>query len=200
MVLGSSGVSVCIVSQESSVCSHFCKSVKNKFLYTMTATPAKPSPIPENTGLIVRHPMGLPITAGCDTARGQTRVCSDDLNHCATRGSGKEGRTLAWTEQGSAIVIGILDLSVFVFVRAMCFLATICVGLQTIEMILPVKYMKTITVWQGCDTKIQVTMRPYSEYFHSPSSLQASKQVRTYTHQPRHQLILSKVGVKFVSL
>ena len=148
------------------------------------ATPANPSPIRENTGLIVCRPMGLPITAGCDTARGRTRVCIDDLNHCATWGSGKEGRTLDWMEQGSAIVIGILDLSVVVFVRAMCFLATICVGLQTIEIILPVKYMESVTLWQGCDTKIQVTMRPYSEYFHSPSSLQASKQVRAQTHTP----------------
>jgi hypothetical protein len=32
---------------------------------------------PDDTEPIVRHPMGLPITAGCDTAWNQTRVCSD---------------------------------------------------------------------------------------------------------------------------
>jgi hypothetical protein len=44
----------------------------------MTACPpAKPSPNPDNAGPIVHRPMGLPITAGCDTSRDRTRVCSD---------------------------------------------------------------------------------------------------------------------------
>ena len=40
-------------------------------------TPAKPSPKPDDTGPILRRPMGLPITAGCDTAWDWTRVCSE---------------------------------------------------------------------------------------------------------------------------
>ena len=32
---------------------------------------------PSDAGPIVRRPMRLPITAGCDTARIQTRDCSD---------------------------------------------------------------------------------------------------------------------------
>ena len=48
---------------------------------------------PDDAGLIVRRPMGLPITAGCDTAWIRTRVsvatplalrCSA-LDRCATR-------------------------------------------------------------------------------------------------------------------
>ena len=38
---------------------------------------AKPSPNSGDAGPIVCRPMGLPITAGCDTARDQTLVCSD---------------------------------------------------------------------------------------------------------------------------
>ena len=52
---------------------------------------AKLSPNPDDTGPIVRHPMGLPFTAGCDTA-GRTPGCSDTttlrcsaLDRCATR-------------------------------------------------------------------------------------------------------------------
>ena len=36
-----------------------------------------PWPNPNDAGPIVRHPMGLPITAGCDTAWNRTRVCND---------------------------------------------------------------------------------------------------------------------------
>jgi hypothetical protein len=36
---------------------------------------AYPEPNLDHAGLI--DPMGLPITAGCDTAWNQTRVCSD---------------------------------------------------------------------------------------------------------------------------
>jgi hypothetical protein len=32
---------------------------------------------PKEAGPIVHRPMGLPITAGCDTAWNQTRVCRD---------------------------------------------------------------------------------------------------------------------------
>ena len=32
---------------------------------------------PNDNGAIVRRPIGLPITAGFDAARDQTRVCSD---------------------------------------------------------------------------------------------------------------------------
>ena len=46
------------------------KSVKNKFLFTMTAYPGQRRPI-------ARSPMGLPIMAGCDSAWNRTRVCSD---------------------------------------------------------------------------------------------------------------------------
>jgi hypothetical protein len=46
-------------------------------------TTAKPSPNQDNAGPVVRRPMGLPITASCDTARDQTRdrtrVYSDAL-------------------------------------------------------------------------------------------------------------------------
>ena len=38
---------------------------------------AYPGPNTDGAGPIVRHPMGLPITAGCDTAWKPTRVCSD---------------------------------------------------------------------------------------------------------------------------
>jgi hypothetical protein len=50
-------------------------------------------PNPDDAGPIVKRPMGLPITAGCDTAWNQTRVavvttlvlrCSA-LDRCATR-------------------------------------------------------------------------------------------------------------------
>ena len=37
----------------------------------------RPNPNPDDTGPIVRRPMGLPITAGCDTAWKRTRICSD---------------------------------------------------------------------------------------------------------------------------
>ena len=36
-----------------------------------------PNPNPDDAGTIMRHPMGLPITAGSDTEWNQTRVCSD---------------------------------------------------------------------------------------------------------------------------
>jgi hypothetical protein len=38
---------------------------------------AKPSPSPDDAGPILRCPMGLPITAGYDTVKEQTGVCSD---------------------------------------------------------------------------------------------------------------------------
>ena len=54
------------------------KSIKDKFLPYNDGLP-RPNPFsnPNATGPIVRRPMGLPITSGCDTARDQTRVCSD---------------------------------------------------------------------------------------------------------------------------
>ena len=53
----------------------------------------RPNLNPDNDGPIVHRPMGLPITAGCDTAWNRTRVCSDDtlalrcsaLDCCATQ-------------------------------------------------------------------------------------------------------------------
>ena len=36
-----------------------------------------PNPNPDDAGPNVRHSMGLPITAGCDTAWNRTRVCRD---------------------------------------------------------------------------------------------------------------------------
>ena len=50
------------------------KAVKNKFLFTMTAYPG---PNLDDAGPIVHRPMGLPITAGCDTAWNQTMVYND---------------------------------------------------------------------------------------------------------------------------
>ena len=47
-------------------------SVKTKFFFAMTAYPG---PNPDRP--IVRRPMGLPITASCDTAWNQTRVCTE---------------------------------------------------------------------------------------------------------------------------
>ena len=44
---------------------------------TRTSRPAKPSPNPDEAGPIMRRLMGLPVVAFCDTARDQTRVCSD---------------------------------------------------------------------------------------------------------------------------
>jgi hypothetical protein len=41
----------------------------------MTAYPGE-NPNQDDTGPIVRHSMGLPITAGCDTTWNRTRVCS----------------------------------------------------------------------------------------------------------------------------
>ena len=38
---------------------------------------ARPKPDPDDAGPIVRHPMGLPIMADCDTDWNKTRVCSD---------------------------------------------------------------------------------------------------------------------------
>jgi hypothetical protein len=49
------------------------------------APPAKLSPNPDDAGPIVCRPMGLSITAGCDTAWDQPRVCSDALDRYATR-------------------------------------------------------------------------------------------------------------------
>ena len=46
-------------------------SVKNKFLFTMTACTG---PNPGDTRPIVHRPRGLPITAGCDTSWIRTRV------------------------------------------------------------------------------------------------------------------------------
>uniref|UniRef100_A0A4W5PN94 Protein kinase domain-containing protein n=1 Tax=Hucho hucho TaxID=62062 RepID=A0A4W5PN94_9TELE len=46
------------------------------FYFTMTAYPGK-NPSTNPAGPIVRRPMGLPFTAGCDTARDRTRVSSD---------------------------------------------------------------------------------------------------------------------------
>ena len=48
----------------------------NKFLFTMTAYPGQTLTL-DDAEPIVRHPMGLPIMAGCDTAQDWTRVCSD---------------------------------------------------------------------------------------------------------------------------
>jgi hypothetical protein len=45
------------------------------------APPAKPSPNPDDAGPIVHRPMGLPITAGCDTARERTLSA---LDHCTS--------------------------------------------------------------------------------------------------------------------
>ena len=56
-----------------SICGHLRKSSNPQ-------TPAKPSPNLDDTGPIVRRPTGLPITAGCDTALGRTRVFSDTSN------------------------------------------------------------------------------------------------------------------------
>ncbi|KAM9419583.1 alpha-2,8-sialyltransferase 8E-like isoform 2-T4 [Salvelinus alpinus] len=42
---------------------------------TRTSRPAKPSPNPDDAGPIVRHLMGLPVTASCDTAWDRTQVC-----------------------------------------------------------------------------------------------------------------------------
>jgi hypothetical protein len=39
----------------------------------------------DDSGPIVCRLMGLPVTAGCDTAWDRTQVCSDALDHCATR-------------------------------------------------------------------------------------------------------------------
>ena len=38
---------------------------------------SQPNTNPDNSGPIVRRPMELPTTAGCDTAQDRTRVCSD---------------------------------------------------------------------------------------------------------------------------
>ncbi|KAM9397324.1 uncharacterized protein ACWYII_032654 [Salvelinus alpinus] len=51
------------------------KSVKNKLLFTLTVYP---HPNPDDAGPIVRHPMGLPITAGCDI-----RIVFYSLLYCA---------------------------------------------------------------------------------------------------------------------
>ena len=44
---------------------------------TRTSQPTKPSPNPDDAGPIVHCLMGLPVAAGCDTARDQTQICSD---------------------------------------------------------------------------------------------------------------------------
>ena len=50
---------------------------------------------------IVHRPMGLPITAGCDTAWNRTRVCSDasstEMQCCATRERCHTPDNLSWT-------------------------------------------------------------------------------------------------------
>ena len=51
----------------------FNYSIKNKLFNN----DGLPQPNPPLTRTTVRHPMGHPITAGCDTARDQTRVCID---------------------------------------------------------------------------------------------------------------------------
>jgi hypothetical protein len=40
---------------------------------TRTSLPAKPSPNPDDAGPIVRRPMGLPVTVGCDRAWPRTQ-------------------------------------------------------------------------------------------------------------------------------
>ena len=49
----------------------------NSYLKWRHTPLANPSPKPDDAGPIVRRPMGLLITSGCDTAWEQTRVCSD---------------------------------------------------------------------------------------------------------------------------
>uniref|UniRef100_A0A4W5KNJ0 Uncharacterized protein n=1 Tax=Hucho hucho TaxID=62062 RepID=A0A4W5KNJ0_9TELE len=48
--------------------------VMEKHSSMKSRTPAKPSPNPDDAGPIVRRPMGLPLTAGCDTAQDRTRL------------------------------------------------------------------------------------------------------------------------------
>ena len=43
---------------------------------TRISQPAKLSRIPDDAEQIVRRHMGLPVVAGCDTARDRTRICS----------------------------------------------------------------------------------------------------------------------------
>ena len=44
----------------------------------MTAYPGQNPPLTRTMlGQNLHHPMGLPITAGCDTAQDKTRVCGD---------------------------------------------------------------------------------------------------------------------------
>jgi hypothetical protein len=53
---------------------------------TRTSLPAKPSPIPNDAGPIVRRPKGVPVAAGCDRAWTRTRTSSGTaLDHCTTR-------------------------------------------------------------------------------------------------------------------
>jgi hypothetical protein len=47
------------------------------------APSVKPSPNPDNSGPIVRRPMGVPIMAICNTAWDRTRVCSDAVPYTA---------------------------------------------------------------------------------------------------------------------
>jgi hypothetical protein len=49
------------------------KSIKSNCYVQWQPTPAKL----DDTGPLVCRPVGLPITAGCDTAQDRTTVCSD---------------------------------------------------------------------------------------------------------------------------
>ena len=82
-------VSVCVIAGGLCLCFKVTKSVMNKFL----SVTYYPGPNPDDAGPIVRCPMGLPITSGCDTAWNQTigtivtplvLRCSA-LDHCVTR-------------------------------------------------------------------------------------------------------------------
>jgi hypothetical protein len=69
--------------QPKSVCRHPTRPKELlEFNGTRKSQPAKPCPNPDNTGPIVRRLMGLPVTAGCDTAWNRTWVCGD---RCATQ-------------------------------------------------------------------------------------------------------------------
>ena len=77
--------------------SEFKKNIFNLYLtrqvckeYILIYNDGLPQPNPDNAGPIVCRPMGLPITARCDTAWNRTRDCSAmscTERHCATRES-----------------------------------------------------------------------------------------------------------------
>ena len=56
----------------------FNKSVKKKFLFTMTAYPGQTLTW-DHTGPIVHRPMGLPIMAACGTAWNRTRASRSEM-------------------------------------------------------------------------------------------------------------------------